>query len=510
MKRTITLIAVCFIITSLLAQTPNNFSYQAIIRNNDNQLITEQTIGMQISIIQGTIYEAPVYVETQSPTSDINGLISIEIGNGEVMSGEFDAIDWSNGPCFIKVETDPNGGDSYAITTTNQLLSVPFALYANEAGNSFSGDYNDLVNSPIITDDQNLSEVLNENNDANALQIKNIANPTEAQDAATKAYVDELISLFEGNGMVVVDFTADNTIISLGNSVSFTDNSVLEATSWQWDFGDGNTSTEQNPTHVYEIADTFTVSLTASNGIISQTKIKPDYIITTDGPTLGTFIDSRDGKEYVTVTIENQEWMAENLAYLPSVNQVTDGSEDIDGSYYYVYGYNGTDVSEATATENYNTYGVLYNWNAAMAGGTTSNTNPSGVQGVCPDGWHLPSNEEWNELQLAIGISIDEIDVSGWHGTNEGSKLAGNEELWIDGELKNSSEFNSTGFTGLPSGYRSNEGEFSLIGNNTWWWSATQNTSEEAYYIKLDYNNSSLFFLRYYKSCGYSVRCLRD
>lgn len=481
MKRIITSIAVCFIITSLFAQSPNSFSYQAIIRNNDNQLITEQTIGMQISIMQGTIYEAAVYVETQSPTSDINGLISIEIGNGEVMSGDFDAIDWSNGPCFIKVETDPNGGDSYAITTTNQLLSVPFAMYAND----FSGD------------------MQNQN-------ITNLANPINDQDAVTKAYVDELLHLFESNGIVTVDFNANHTNVFTAEPITFTDNSVLEANSWEWDFGDGNTSTEQNPTHVYEIADTFTVSLTASNGIISQTKIKPDYIITTDGPTLGTFIDLRDGKEYVTVTIENQEWMAENLAYLPSVNQVTDGSEDVDGAYYYVYGYSGTDVSEATATENYNTYGVLYNWNAAMAGGTTSNTNPSGVQGVCPDGWHLPSNEEWNELQLAIGISIDEIDVLGWHGTNEGSKLAGNEELWINGELKNSSEFNSTGFTGLPSGYRSNEGEFSLIGNNTWWWSATQNTSEGAYYIKLDYNNSSLFFLHYYKSCGYSVRCVRD
>src|SRR5690554_6744787 len=101
------------------------------------------------------------------------------------------------------------------------------------------------------------------------------------------------------------------------------------------------------------------------------------------------FTDPRDGNVYKIITIGDQVWMAENLAYLPSVNMVADGSEDAAGSYYYVYGYDGTNVADAKATGNYATYDVLYNWTAAM--------------NACPDGWHLPSDAEWTELTDYLG-----------------------------------------------------------------------------------------------------------
>ncbi|MCP4002072.1 MAG: hypothetical protein GY727_14280, partial [Gammaproteobacteria bacterium] len=92
--------------------------------------------------------------------------------------------------------------------------------------------------------------------------------------------------------------------------------------------------------------------------------------------------DNRDSNTYQTVEIGGQCWMAENLAYLPSVNPPDQGSTT--SPYYYVYGYDSTDVSEAKTEPNYQTYGVLYNWPAAMAGAASSNTVPSGVQGICP------------------------------------------------------------------------------------------------------------------------------
>jgi uncharacterized protein (TIGR02145 family) len=106
-------------------------------------------------------------------------------------------------------------------------------------------------------------------------------------------------------------------------------------------------------------------------------------------PVTGSFTDSRDGKTYKTVKIGDQWWMAENLAWLPAVNPVNDNSST--EKYYYVSGYNGTDVSAAKATQNYTTYGVLYNWPAAMNGAAGSDANPSSVQGACPAGWHIPS-----------------------------------------------------------------------------------------------------------------------
>ena len=133
MKKLITFCAAVLMTASVFAQTPQKMSYQAVIRNNSNALVSNQAVGMQISILQGSISGTAVYVETQTPTTNANGLVSVEIGAGTVVSGTFNTIDWANGPYFIKTETDPTGGTSYTITSTSQLLSVPYALHAKTA-----------------------------------------------------------------------------------------------------------------------------------------------------------------------------------------------------------------------------------------------------------------------------------------------------------------------------------------------------------------------------------------
>ena len=133
MKKIYSIIAGLLIITSMFAQSPEKMSYQAVVRDGSNQLVTSSTVGMQISILQGTATGTPVYVETQTITSNTNGLVSLEIGSGTVVSGNFTTIDWANGPYFIKTETDPTGGTNYTITGTSQLLSVPYALHAKTA-----------------------------------------------------------------------------------------------------------------------------------------------------------------------------------------------------------------------------------------------------------------------------------------------------------------------------------------------------------------------------------------
>lgn len=149
MKKIITLCAVILLAAGVFAQSPNKLSYQAVIRNTSNALVSNQAIGMRISILQTSPSGTAVYVETQSINSNANGLVSIEIGGGAVVSGSFDSINWANGPFFIKTETDPAGGNNYTITGTSQLLSVPYALHAKTAesitGGRASGNFTHYI-----------------------------------------------------------------------------------------------------------------------------------------------------------------------------------------------------------------------------------------------------------------------------------------------------------------------------------------------------------------------------
>lgn len=139
MNKKITILVALIVLINSFAQAPEKISYQAVVRNNVNALVTTSPISLKISILQGSASGTSVYTETQSTTSNSNGLVTIEIGNGTVVNGAFSSIDWSTGPFFIKTETDPTGGTNYSISGTSQILSVPYALYAKTSGSSIPG-----------------------------------------------------------------------------------------------------------------------------------------------------------------------------------------------------------------------------------------------------------------------------------------------------------------------------------------------------------------------------------
>ncbi|HQL70329.1 MAG TPA: SUMF1/EgtB/PvdO family nonheme iron enzyme, partial [Bacteroidales bacterium] len=190
----------------------------------------------------------------------------------------------------------------------------------------------------------------------------------------------------------------------------------------------------------------------------------------------GTFTDSRDGNTYKWVKIGEQIWMAENLKYLPSVVGPATGSEST--KYYYVYDYDGTSVSAAKSTENYKIYGVLYNWPAAMDGAASSKSNPSRVKGVCPEGWHLPSDAEWIQLtnytegDYLAGGNLKETGTNHWYSPNEGAT-------------------NSYGFAALPGGYRYFNGHFLCVGSNSYSWSSSEDFSYNAWGFSIPYSSSN-------------------
>jgi uncharacterized protein (TIGR02145 family) len=224
----------------------------------------------------------------------------------------------------------------------------------------------------------------------------------------------------------------------------------------------------------------------------------------------GVFIDSRDGQEYAYISIGNQIWMTENLKYLPQVDLLSAGSEDSgyeEEYFYYVYDYTPSgaseaeEVSNAKATNNYQAYGVLYNWYAAMGGAPSSASNPSGVQGVCPDGWHLPSDVEWRELSDFVDLDNDG-DAS---NNNEGESL---KAISTWSEAGNGTD--TYGFSALAGGYRDSYNMFGGLEYFSYWWSTADYDEGNAYYRYLYYATNELYRSFNYKDNAYYVRCVMD
>ena len=130
----ISLIIIVFI-GNLVSQAPNLMSYQAVIWDGSGNLVSEKTVSIKISILQGSVTGTSVYSETHRVQTNVNGLVSLMIGGGTNLSGKISDINWGGGSYFLKTETDPTGGNSYTIIGTTQLVSVPYALHSNTSNN---------------------------------------------------------------------------------------------------------------------------------------------------------------------------------------------------------------------------------------------------------------------------------------------------------------------------------------------------------------------------------------
>jgi hypothetical protein len=158
-KLILSFVAIVTISLSSYGQAPEGFKYQAVVRDAGNIILNNQSVGMRMTIHQGTISGTIVYQETFVPTTNGYGLVNLEIGSGTVISGDFTTIDWSAGPYFIGTAIDVTGGTSYLVMGTSQLMSVPFALHANTAENVLNDNVVDADNDP--NNEMNTAVVLN-------------------------------------------------------------------------------------------------------------------------------------------------------------------------------------------------------------------------------------------------------------------------------------------------------------------------------------------------------------
>jgi uncharacterized protein (TIGR02145 family) len=454
MKKLTSLFILLLLAVLVIAQAPESFKYQAVIRDASGNVRANANITIDIAILQGTANGSQVFIETHNVTTNDFGLVNLEIGSKNA-SG-FAAMDWSAGPYFVKVSVD---GTEMG---TSQLLSVPYALYAKIAENGFSGDYDDLHNKPLIAviDDASTSTTSSWSSSKTEAELNNKAN--------TSVNLD-------------VDKTDDVTLSenqTIGGVKTFNGTITVPAPV--------NSNDAVNKAYVDRLIN------------LVLEKLLVDSIL----------FDTRDSQFYKTVLIGDQIWMAENLAYLPVVSPPS--IQSISEPNYYVYGYDGTNVIEAKTSSNYEIYGALYNWPAAMNSAESSNDNPSGVQGVCPSGWHLPSNAEWQQLEMYLGMDPSVVNDGFWRGTDEGGKLkeTGNDH-WV---IPNTGANNITGFNALPGGQLHPSGDFVGIGEEAVFWTATgsSNSIEHAIGRVLMYNQQRIYSNGYHKYNNFSVRCVKD
>ena len=201
-----------------------------------------------------------------------------------------------------------------------------------------------------------------------------------------------------------------------------------------------------------------------------------------------TFTDSRDGRVYRTVTIGKQTWMAENLAFLPRIDKMEDGQFEIER--YWVYGYFGNSLDAAKQTDAYKTYGVLYNWKGACTS--------------CPEGWHLPTDAEWQEMEMSLGMSSLDAESRLWRKSGDvGKKL-----ISKDGWKKNFGS-DETGFGALPGGcrgYNGFEGDLYIA----FFWTSSPTNGDNGLRRGLLFDESGIHKTEDRRYIGSSVRCVKN
>jgi len=454
------------------AQPPQKMTYQAVVRDAQNNLIVNRQIGIRISIVRNSLNGTPVYIETHSAITNHNGLFTISVGDGLPNPGSrMEDIDWSSHDFFIQSEIDLNGGSNYTLNGGQQLVSVPYAFYCGTA------DYNQLINRPpsgtntgdiLYWDAADTSwhiipvgsagQVLTLNPNGVPQWYSTVFNqsapPTITTDTVydITGYTLKVVATIINSGTTGiissgVCWSASNPNPSIGNNLTVDGSSTGSFIS--------NVSGLSSST-VYYVRAYATNSIGTSYG----------NVITITTPTHCGTVSDAEGNVYNTVYIGRQCWFKENLrtktyadgnVIVGPINtaQNPSGQNTHSTNNTSCYYYSNNDSS--TILER----GLLYTWNAVMKGAGSSDNNPSGILGICPYGWHVPSSSEWCELENNLNPGIDvTCSNTNWRGTM--AKMLSKAKIWTayannsftPGHWQtDSTGFNTTDFSLIPAGY---------------------------------------------------------
>jgi uncharacterized protein (TIGR02145 family) len=489
MKRRFTLLLVLFLAFNSFAQSPQKFSYQTVVRNSGGQLLANQQVGIKITVLQGSETGIVVYSERHTPITNVNGLASLQIGGGSVLNGNFANINWAQGPYFISTETDPNGGTNYTIVSTQQLLSVPYALYAETAGSSNPGPQG-----PAGPQGPQGEQGLTGSQGPIGL-----TGPAGPQGPTGTTGAQGPIGLTGPQGPA----GPQGATGSQGPTGATGSQGPTGLTGPQGPTGpQGNPATDDQQLSVSETGDTLFLQgggfviiqgISSSNQQGGQNSIS-EHSCGTDNIhnpsiTYGSMTD-QDGNTYLTTVIGNQVWMAENLKVshysngdiIPNITANNDWITLNSGGLCW---YNNDIQLECPL-------GKFYNWFAV-----------TDERGLCPVGWHVPNKQEFMILLNNLGGDISTTTYKMMSATN----------LW-----DNSYEFealNSYGLSLIPTGYRDGQnGVFGAQYAVNYLWTSDDDFSNPGFgtatIFRFQPSVNIMLEYAYFKKAGLAVRCLKD
>jgi uncharacterized protein (TIGR02145 family) len=449
-KYLVSLILVASLVMSVVAQSPSKISYQAVIRNANNALVSNQAVGVRISILQGSVNGTSVYTETQTPITNANGLISLEIGNETA----FDAINWGIGSYFIKTETDPTGGTKYTIVGTSQLLSVPYALYAKTSGSSTPGPQGiqGIAGSQGIQGDQGIQGVKGDIGLTGAKGAQGIQG-VKGDIGLTGVKGDQGIQGVKGD-IGLTGTKGDQGIQGIKGDIGLTgakgDQGIQGV---KGDVGLTGAKGDQGLQGVKGDKGDQGIAGNSNQATVDSLKTLIAYMQSVMLNS-GAILKDYDGNIYKTITINGTNWMAENYK----------ASHDRNGDTIL-----GTFTLNNTPS-NVDLYGRLYTKTTQM------------INTGCPNGWRLPTSTDYSNLITYLGGA------------------AGTSTLLRDNSFNTGT--NKYGFSALKSGMQN------YIGS-TFTTTLFAMLTANAAYVTLQDGSNNIIVVSDVNLNGLSVRCIR-
>ena len=482
MRKIFTLIVLVFLMAGALFAQTNRMSYQAVLRNANNELVYNENVSVHIEIrnASGVVQ----YSEQHSTSTNANGMTSLTIGNGTNVTGNLSKVVWQN----AVIRSVFTLSDGATITQTTPVTAVPYAMYAENAGNAFSGDYNDLENRPQIpTVPENVSVFNNDAGYITAADIPAETDPTVPAWAKAESKPTYDYSEIENTPQIpqipedVSVFNNDAGYITAADIPAETDPTVpawaKAETKPTYDYAEIE-NTPEIPTKLSDL--TNDVGYLTNNGcdtvhfcdllqiiaeqralidslsecVSSQQSFINKFPYASDGkPCPGNeTVTDVDGNVYNTVKIGTQCWMKENM----KSTKKADGTPlTLNSSFFYP----NNDIN------NVDTYGYLYVWSVAS-------TTQTSTIGICPNGWHLPTAAEWSTLIYYVGS----YEVYYCAGPASGKALAANTGWNYSSTIcsvgcDDMGVNNSTGFSAYPAGsYTKNSHQYYGFGQNAVFW----------------------------------------